>query len=130
MTIRDINQSSPNLSNPLPVRGEVWRVTFDPTKGDEIRKNRPAVVISTDAYTPLRTKIVVPITSWQEKFVNLRWMVKIPADDLNGLERDSAADTLQIRCVSYERFVSKLGTLQATTVDNIATTVAIIIEVQ
>ena len=130
MSTRDRSQLSPNHPNPLPARGDVWIVTFDPTKGDEIRKNRPAIVISTDAYTPLRTKIVVPVTSWQDKYADLRWMVKIPADERNGLERDSAADALQIRCVSYERFVSRLGILHATTLDDIAATVAIILELQ
>jgi len=44
MTIEGIPQSSVTL----PLRGEVWRVEFNPTKGDEIQKLRPAVVISID----------------------------------------------------------------------------------
>lgn len=115
---------------PVPARGEVWRVEFDPVKGDEIRKNRPAIVLSTDAFNPLRTKIVVPLTSWQDKFTNAQWMVKIVADAKNGLERDSAADALQLRCVSYERFASKLGMISALILDEIAAAIAIVIEFQ
>ncbi len=33
-------------TNPTPVRGEVWRIRFDPAEGDEIKKVRTAVVIS------------------------------------------------------------------------------------
>lgn len=118
----------PSLESPL--RGEVWRVEFSPTKGDEIRKLRPAIVISTDSFNPLKTKIVVPLTTWQERFSNAQWMVKIEHDDNNGLDHDSAADALQLRCVSYERFASKLGVIQAPVLDEIAAAIAIVVEFQ
>jgi mRNA interferase MazF len=122
--------STPLTSNLTPVRGDVWRVEFDPVKGDEIRKSRPAIVISSDSLTPLKTKLVVPLTSWQEKFTTSQWMVKIIADGSNGLERDSAADALQLRCVSYERFTLKLGTVPALVLDEITAAIAIVIEFQ
>jgi len=125
-----ITNSTPLTSKLLPVRGEVWRVEFDPVKGDEIRKSRPAIVISSDAFKPLKTKLVVPLTSWQDKFAISQWMVKMVADASNGLEHDSAADALQLRCVSYERFTLKLGTVPALVLDEIAAAIAIVIEFQ
>ena len=113
-----------------PVRGEIWRVEFDPVKGDEIRKSRPAIVISSDAFKPLKTKLVVPLTSWQEKFAISQWMVKIVADASNGLDHDSAADALQLRCVSYERFTLKLGVVPAPVIGEITAAIAIVIEFQ
>jgi len=117
-------------SIPVPARGDVWQIEFNPVKGDEIRKSRPAVVVSTDAFSPLRTKLVVPLTSWQDRFTSAQWMVKIVADASNGLDRDSAADALQIRCVSYQRFISKLGMVPAPVLDEIAAAIAIVIEFQ
>lgn len=114
----------------LPLRGEVWCVEFNPVKGDEIKKLRPAIVISTDSFNPLKTKLVVPLTTWQEKFSNAQWMVRIVADANNGLDHDSTADALQLRCVSYERFITKLGVIQASVLDEIATAIAIVIEFQ
>ncbi len=125
-----IINNTPLTSDPAPHRGEVWRIEFDPVKGDEIKKSRPAIVISSDSFTPLKTKIVVPLTSWQDKFLNSEWMVKVMADANNGLERDSAADALQLRCVSYERFALKLGTVPAPVLDEIAAGIAIVIEYQ
>ena len=122
--------SNPLKSKPLPVRGDVWRVEFDPVKGDEIRKSRPAIVISSDAFKPLKTKLVVPLTSWQEKFAISQWMVKIVAAASNGLDHDSAADALQLRCVSYERFTLKLGAVSAPVLDEIAAAIAIVIDFQ
>ena len=122
--------SIPLESKLLPIRGDVWRVEFDPAKGDEIRKSRPAIVTSSDAFNPLKIKLVVPLTTWQEKFVISQWMVKIVADTNNGLDHDSAADALQIRCVSYERFTLKLGTVPAPVLDEIAAAIAIVVEFQ
>ena len=45
-------------------RGEVWWVEFDPGVGSEIRKTRPAVIVSNDAANRhLARVVVVPITS-------------------------------------------------------------------
>ena len=45
-------------------RGEVWWVEFDPAIGSEIRKTRPAVIVSNDAANRnLSRLVVVPVTS-------------------------------------------------------------------
>ena len=51
-----------------PRRGEVWRAAFDPSLGGEIRKPRPATVVSNDAANRLLNRIqVVPIASKVER---------------------------------------------------------------
>ena len=45
-------------------RGEVWWVEFDPSVGSEIRKTRPAVIVSNDAANRhLGRVVVIPLTS-------------------------------------------------------------------
>jgi len=92
-------------------RGEIWLVNLDPTIGSEIRKTRPAVIISSDLVGVLPLKVIVPFTEWKERYAQAPWMVKIDPDEQNGLSKSSAADALQIRSVSQQRLVQKLGAL-------------------
>ncbi|WP_309736819.1 type II toxin-antitoxin system PemK/MazF family toxin [Chamaesiphon sp. OTE_75_metabat_556] len=90
-------------------RGEVWLVDLNPTRGQEIQKTRPVIIISSDLFDRIALKIAIPITSWQSKFVDRPFMVRIDANEDNGLEFDSAGNILQIRSLSTDRFVKRLG---------------------
>jgi len=115
---------------PLPKRGEVWLVNFEPTLGAEIKKTRPAVVVSSDAIGKLPIKLIAPITDWKAYFNQNLWHVRIEPDSTNGLAKVSAVDTLQLRGVDIQRFIRKLGQLSETTMAEIAAAVAAVVEYQ
>jgi len=92
-----------------PKRGEIWLVELDPTRGQEIKKTRPAVVISSKFFSSIAIRIIIPIAKWQPKFQNRPFMVPIPRSQDNGLDSDSAGNVLQVRSISSERFVRRLG---------------------
>ncbi len=117
-------------SSPAPLRGEVWRVDFNPTRGTEIRKIRPAVVISSDAIGKLPIKLVAPITDWKPHFSSDIWHVRINPDSSNGLSKPSAVDVLQIRSVDTQRFVKRLGSVSADVLEEIVTSLALVVEYQ
>ncbi len=88
-----------------PRRGEVWWVSFDPSLGGEIRKTRPALVLSNNAANAaLNRVIVVPLTSQTAKLYPGEAMVT-----LNGEQRKAMAD--QIATASKQRLRDKLGSL-------------------
>lgn len=92
-------------------RGEIWLVNLDPTIGSEIQKTRPAVIVSSDLVGILPLKVIVPLTEWKDRYSNAAWMVRIDPDSQNGLSKSSAADGLQIRSVSAQRLVKRVGLL-------------------
>jgi len=114
----------------LPRRGEIWLVDFEPTVGAEIRKERPAIVVSSDDIGKLPIKLVAPITSWKPDYFSNMWLVKIIPNDINGLEKISAVDTLQLRGVDKNRFIHKIGRLSPNVMEEIVMAIAIVIEYQ
>jgi mRNA interferase MazF len=112
-------------TNPTPVRGEVWRIRFDPAEGDEIKKVRTAVVLSRDAIGRLRLKIVVPITEWKPRFASYPWFVRLTPTPANGLTKESGADAFQVKSISETRFLNRLGELTGSELDEIASAIAV-----
>ena len=109
-------------------RGEIWRVSLDPTIGSEIRKTRPVVVVSSDAIGALPIKLVAPLTEWKDYLAQNIWHVKVAPDSTNGLTKISAVDTLQLRGVDTQRFVQKLGSVSPSVMRSIVAAIAAVIE--
>ncbi len=108
----------------------MWLVNFDPTIGAEIKKIRPAVVISSDAIGRLPIKLIAPITDWKPYFATNIWHIRINPDISNGLSKASAVDALQLRGVDTQRFIRKLGQLTDPTMEEITIAIAAVIEYQ
>ena len=87
-----------------PRRFEVYLVSFDPTLGAEIRKTRPAVIVSPDeANRHLRTVIVVPLTSASRGYPSRVAM------RFQGRDGEAAID--QMRSIDRQRLVRRLGSI-------------------
>jgi len=86
-------------------RGEVYWVNLDPTVGTEIKKTRPALVVSPDDMnTALPRVIVAPITSKGQP-LGCR-----PEVVLDGKSARILLD--QVRCVDKKRLAGKLGEVE------------------
>jgi mRNA interferase MazF len=119
------------LSSPAsgkPKRGEIWWVNFDPTVGTEIRKRRPAIVVSSDAVGRLPIKLVAPITDWKAAFAQNVWHVRIDPDAANGLTKSSAVDVLQLRGMDTLRFISRMGEVAPDKMEEIVLAIGAVIE--
>jgi mRNA interferase MazF len=100
-------------------QSEIWLIDLDPTKGAEIQKKRPAIIVNDDRLGKLPLKIIVPITDWKDRYDIAPWMVKLEPNTTNGLTKVSSADCFQIRSLSQERLIKKIGNIDNTTLDEI-----------
>ncbi len=83
-------------------RGEVYWVNLDPTIGSEIRKTRPALVVSPDDMNNVLPRLIVaPITSKGQP-LGCR-----PVVNLAGRTARILLD--QIRCIDKRRLGKRLG---------------------
>ena len=111
-------------------RSEVWLISLDPTVGAEIRKTRPVVIVSSDDVGTLPLKIVAPLTDWKPHYGEVPWMTAIMPNHQNGLEKPSSCDAFQVRSVSVERFIRKLGNLDAKTMQAISLSLAEVLGIE
>jgi mRNA interferase MazF len=109
-------------------RGEIWLVDLDPAIGSEIHKTRPAVIVSSDLVGILPLKVIVPFTEWKDRYAQAPWMVKIDPDSQNCLSKVSAADALQIRSVTQQRLVKKVGQLSPVQVAKVVQAVLTVLQ--
>jgi mRNA interferase MazF len=107
-----------------PQRGEVWQTRFWPSVGQEITKDRPAVVINEAEFGILPLSIVVPITEWKQRYEYYSWFVPLAPSLTNGLSKMSGADTFQAKSLANERLLTRLGQLTESEVEHIAATLA------
>ena len=93
-------------------RGDVFLIDLDPTRGSEIRKTRPCIVISPDELNAhLRTVIVAPLTTGGHPYpfrVGCRF---------GGKSGHIVID--QLRAVDGERLVRRMGTISGATLERV-----------
>ena len=111
-------------------QGEIWEIDLNPTRGAEIKKKRPAIIINDDAIGILPLRVIVPITEWKEKFKGAIWIVRIDPDKENKLKKSSAIDTFQIRSVSTTRLLRKIGSISPSTLEKVKNAVKAVIDAE
>lgn len=101
-----------------PRRGEVYLVRLDPTRGVEIKKTRPAVVIQNDySNRGSVSTIVAPITSSLKARI-YPTETFVPSGE-GGLTTNSLVLARQLRCIDNRRLARKLGVLEPQTMENV-----------
>lgn len=102
------------MASVKPKRGDVWWIVFDPARGTEVQKQRPAVVMSNDISNRYLDRFqVVPLTSNTSRVYASECLVQLK-------QQTGKAMADQVRTVSRERFGKKICTLRPADVAAVA----------
>lgn len=95
-------------------RNEVWWINFDPAVGGEIQKQRPAVIVSTNAANRHLNRVqVVPLSTQVDRLYPSEVLVT-----LNGKPHKAMID--QLTTVSKRRVLDRIGRLSMDDMGHIA----------
>ena len=114
------------MASSAPVRGEVWFVNLNPTKGREQKGRRPALVVSTNTFNrgPADLVVVLPITS-KRKGIPLHVRIDKPE---GGVKAISYAMTEAVRSISKERLGKRWGSVSRATMVEVEDRLRILLE--
>jgi mRNA interferase MazF len=98
-------------------RGDIFFVDFEPARGAEIKKKRPALIVSCDeANKHLRTVTVIPFSSKTDTIYPFEVLVK---KEESGLPVDSKLKIPQMRAVDKARLTRYTGTVHEETMEKV-----------
>ena len=110
--------------------GDIVWVNLDPTLGDELRKKRPVVVLNNGHEKHLRLAIVVPLTNWTASWESNPFFISLDPSKQNGLKKKSTIDCFQIRAVSHQRVLDRLGSVTPLVMTQIKKSLALILDLE
>jgi len=106
---------------------DIYLVDLNPTKGAEIKKARPCIIVSSNDIKVLPLKIIVPLIGYKE-IHNKSWLVKVLPNGKNGLSKVSTADPIHLRSVSHDRLIKKIGVLDASSYSELKRAIKIVLD--
>ena len=105
-------------------RGEVWWINFDPSIGGEIRKKRPAMIVSNDASNKFLNRVqVVPVTSKVDRLYPSEAYVM-----LNGKQCKAMAD--QLATISKMRLTDRIGVISGDDMDRVVEAIKVQLDIE
>jgi mRNA interferase MazF len=109
-----------------PLRGDIWLIDLNPVRGHEQAGKRPGLVVSVDLFNqgPAGLAVVIPITT-KEKGIPFHVEVKPPE---GGLTKRSFVKCEDLRSVSKERLVQRLGRVTRNTLTAVEDRLRILLE--
>ena len=114
------------MTTQVPRRGDIWLVDFGSPIGHEQGYRRPAVVVSADRLNASRSGlvIVVPVTRTRR---GLPSHVELDADE-TGLQETSYAKGEDVKSVSVQRLVHRIGRVPDVGIHRLAAVLKVLLD--
>ena len=104
---------------------EIWLANMNPSKGTQVGKVRPVVIIQTDLLNDIHPSLIVcPLTSNVDKEIKI---LRVHVGKKN-LESDSDILVDQITAVDKKRLIKRLGKLSTTQVELLRNNLKVVLE--
>ena len=110
----------------MPKRGDIWTVNFGEPVGHEQAYRRPAVIVSSDRLNSSRADLVIAIPLTRTRR-GLPSHVEIDTGE-SGLAEPSYAKTEDIKSISTDRLVRRLGQAPTTSLDEIGHALVLLLD--
>jgi len=108
---------------------DIYLVDLSPTKGAEMQKIRPCIIVSNNDIGILPLKIVVPLIGYKDIHKRKSWLVVVEPNETNGLSKTSTADALNIRSVADERILKKIGSIDELTYQELIKAMRVVLDI-
>ena len=108
-------------------QGEIWDINLGNKHETGIGVKCSVIVINDDTIGILPSRVIVPLTKWQNKFDKAIWLIRIDPNDENNLGRISAVDAFQMHTIPTTRFLNKIGVVSVEELQQIKDAVKAII---
>ena len=111
-------------------QGEIWDITLGNKSVADIGENCPVIILNDDIIGILPSRVIVPLTDWQDKFDKAIWLIRLEPNDENNLGRVTAVDAFQLYTIPTTWFLKKIGTVTAEELQHIKNAVKAIINAE
>jgi mRNA interferase MazF len=94
-------------------QGEIWDINLGKNQSINGWGKCPVIIINDDIIGIIPSRLIAPLTEWQDKFEDAIWLIRIEPNEENNLCRTSAVDALQLHTIPIAWFIKKIGMLSA-----------------
>ena len=111
-------------------QGEIWHINLGNNLETDGGGKCSVIVINDDTIDILPSRVIVPLTEWQDKFDDAIWLIRVDPNDESNLGRTSTVDAFQVHTIPTTRFIKKIGTVSVQELQHIKNAVKAIINAE
>ena len=111
-------------------QGEIWDINLGNDYETDGGGNCSVIVINDDTIGILPSRVIVPLTEWQDEYGDAIWLIRVDPNNDNNLNQTSAVDAFQVHTIPTSRFIKRIGTVSVQELQHIKNAVKAIINAE